>query len=126
MIEPFELFIGYLGNGATVCNKASIFDDDYQIISHISEAGIIKWFVPSNTIPAKALEAIEKTAIEHREKTIKRLDSVMKSNYGYTKILEEIFKYSPWDETNALCDSIKSQPKECKNELIKEFYLKWF
>ena len=43
--EKFELFIVYLGNGATVCNKAVEENGDYKKIAHIAECGKITWYV---------------------------------------------------------------------------------
>lgn len=37
--EKFELFMGCLGNGITVCNKAVMEHGDYKYIAHIRETG---------------------------------------------------------------------------------------
>lgn len=58
----FELFMGCLGNGLTVCNKAVEEHGDYKQIAHISPAGNIKWYIPVSSVPGPALLRIEHTA----------------------------------------------------------------
>ena len=60
--KKFELFMGYLGNGCTVCNKAVMEDGDYKRVCHISNAGNITWYVPINYVPGDALMDIENIA----------------------------------------------------------------
>ena len=61
-MKNFELFMGELGNGLTVCNKAVTEHGDYKQIAHISNGGKIKWYVPVTSIPGPALLRIEHTA----------------------------------------------------------------
>lgn len=66
--EKFELFLGCLGNGVTVCNKAVKENGDYKIIAHIAECGKITWYVnPSTYVPGDALLRIEHCADVQRE-----------------------------------------------------------
>lgn len=61
--EKFELFLGCLGNGITVCNKAAEENGDYKKIAHIAECGKITWYVNLNSyIPGDALLKIEHIA----------------------------------------------------------------
>lgn len=69
-MEKFDLFVGYFGNGATVCNKAVHDHGDYKKIAHISPAGNIKLFVRPGYIPADAMIKIENIARNHKQKTI--------------------------------------------------------
>lgn len=43
--ENFELFLGCLGNGITVCNKSVEENGAYKTIAHIAECGKITWYV---------------------------------------------------------------------------------
>ncbi len=61
-MKNFELFMGYLGNGLTVCNKAVMEHGDYKQIAHISPAGNIKWYIPVSSVPGPDLLRIEHTA----------------------------------------------------------------
>ena len=61
-MKKFELFMGCLGNGITVCNKAVTEHGDYKKIAHISEHGHIKFYVSENYIPEDAMQKIKKTA----------------------------------------------------------------
>ena len=74
--EPFDLFMCCLGNGTTVCNKAVIDREtlDYKFVAHISEAGIISWYVNKHTLPDEAIERIENTAATDRRQWIEMWD----------------------------------------------------
>ena len=61
-MKKFELFMGCLGNGITVCNKAVEENGDYKHIAHISECGKITWYVAPPRIPGDALMRIEHAA----------------------------------------------------------------
>ncbi len=66
--KKFELFLGCLGNGTTVCNKAVEENGDYKMIAHISNWGHIRWYVPSDYCPKEELQRIEKYAEkQHKE-----------------------------------------------------------
>lgn len=58
----FELFMGCLGNGTTVCNKAVEENGDYKKLCHIAETGKITWHVKPGSIPGDALLKIEHVA----------------------------------------------------------------
>lgn len=68
MFNEFELFMGCLGNGTTVCNKAVLENGDYKKIAHISNAGMIHFYVEESYIPEESLEKIKKTAADIRRK----------------------------------------------------------
>ena len=62
-MKKFELFMGCLGNGITVCNKAVNENGDYKTIAHIRETGKIKWYVdPVSYVPGDDLLKIEHVA----------------------------------------------------------------
>mgnify|MGYP000554936522 FL=1 len=68
-MKNFELFMGCLGNGITVCNKAVQENGDYKAIAHIRETGKIKWYVdPASCVPGDALLKIEHAANVQAEK----------------------------------------------------------
>ena len=67
MKGKFELFMGCLGNGITVCNKAVMEHGDYKQIAHISDNGKIKYYVSEEYIPADDMRRIEQTAAEQRK-----------------------------------------------------------
>ena len=60
-MAKFELFMGCLGNGVTVCNKAVTEHGDYKKVAHISEHGVIKFYVPEDYIPSDAMQRIIST-----------------------------------------------------------------
>ena len=63
----FELFMGCLGNGITVCNKAVMEHGDYKQIAHISTNGKIKYYVSDGYIPIDDMRRIEQAALEQRK-----------------------------------------------------------
>ena len=67
MKGKFELFMGCLGNGITVCNKAIMEHGDYKQIAHISNSGKIKYYVSEGYIPVEDMQRIEQTAAEQRK-----------------------------------------------------------
>lgn len=68
-MEKFKLFMGCLGNGITVCNKAVMENGDYKTIAHIADCGKITWYVsPSTYVPGPELQKIEHTAKVQGEK----------------------------------------------------------
>ena len=98
-MAKFELFMGYLGNGCTVCNKAVMERGDYKQIAHISNAGNIKWYVEPAKIPGDALLRIEHVANAHRENFIKWFDSELADRPAalYERIVDRI----TWEEWKA-------------------------
>lgn len=74
----FKLFMGCLGNGVTVCNSEVEEHGDYKQIAHIAECGVVKWYTNPIKIPAEAVEKIESTATEYRQKWENHLESIGK------------------------------------------------
>ena len=98
MNNKCEFFFAGLGNGTTVCNKAIIEHGDYKKIAHISEHGVIKFYISENDIPKKELQKIKKTADNNKQVFLKqwnKKDYLQKWTYmmnlpiigcGYNKI----------------------------------------
>ena len=83
----FELFMGCLGNGTTVCNKAVMKNGDYKKIAHISNGGNIQFFVAESYIPVDAMEKIKAVASRDKEKFRSSFECLqMYQQYG--KILD--------------------------------------
>ncbi len=64
----FELFMGCLGNGITVCNKAVMEHGDYKMIAHISNKGDVKWYVEPGYTPAPDVVKIREAAAVQQNK----------------------------------------------------------
>ena len=125
-MADFELFIGYLGNGATVCNKAVQENGDYKMVAHISVAGNIKYYVKEDYIPEDAMEKIKATALSHREHIVERLDMGLADDYYYGRVLEECCDYTPYEMWHKLLEELKDKTRTQRNLIIKEYYLKNF
>lgn len=121
-MENFELFMGSLGNGLTVCNKAVEEHGDYKQIAHISPAGNIKWYIPVSSVPGPALLRIEHTAdaMYHNFKSSLERDLAADKTRTYFHMLDEL-SYSQYEE---FTKSTKDDPEEAKIEKLKALYLK--
>lgn len=88
----FELFMGHLGNGTTVCNKAVMEYGDYKTIAHISPAGNIKLYVNPDYIPPDDMKRIESAAERDRAEFLHRLNLEVKANpnAAYLKMLDSL------------------------------------
>lgn len=64
--QNFSLFIGCLGNGITVCNRAVMEGGDFKHIAHIGENGKITWYVKPDYTPEAEKTVIENAAAELR------------------------------------------------------------
>ncbi len=88
--RKFELFMGHLGNGITVCNKAVEENGDYKSVAHIAECGKITWYVnPAAYIPGPDLLKIEHTADVQRVAWERWLDALPEAQ-RYEKLLEAV------------------------------------
>lgn len=118
-MKKFELFMGYLGNGITVCNKAVEKDGDYKTIAHIRETGKIKWYVdPASYVPVDVLLKIEHTANVQAEKWKKEL-SAMPELKQYEFLLDRV----PFSDFMHVIEH-KSAPLWAKIQYLKQAYYK--
>lgn len=92
MKRKFELFMGCMGNGVTVCNKAVEEHGDYKQIAHISPAGNIKLYVQESYIPAPDMERIKDAAEHERYVFLRRLkqDVEANPNAAFLKMLDSL------------------------------------
>lgn len=88
-MEKFELFIGCIGNGVTVFNKAIIEYGDYKKIAHIAECGKITWYVEPSKIPGDALLRIEHDSDAMYANFEKWIESMPKSKQ-YEKLVDMV------------------------------------
>ena len=88
-MKKFELFMGCLGNGVTVCNKAVMEHGDYKTIAHIAECGKITWYVEPSSIPGDALLRIEHNADTMRANWEKWLND-MPTMKRYETLLDKV------------------------------------
>lgn len=132
-MRKFELFLGCLGNGTTVCNKAVYESGDYKTIAHISPAGNIKLYVKPDYIPAADMEKIKRVAAADRQKTQKDLEKALNPalpawqyNYNYARVLNECADYSPIEKAIQLFDSLKDKTPDEKDKILIDYYLNNF
>lgn len=140
--KNFELFIGYLGNGATVCNKAVTEHGDYKTVAHISNAGNIKLYVEPDYIPAEAMQRIQGTAAAHKKDTLEKLDqslniskyskmgpkyAKMQEQYERRRWLDELSRYLPEDGWRNFWEEYKpAATTEEKNAAIIKYIMLYF
>lgn len=117
----FELFMGCLGNGLTVCNKAVMEHGDYKQIAHTSPAGNIKWYIPVESVPGDALLRIEHTAdaMYHNFKSALERDLAADKSRAYFRMLNALSIPELLDFTNAT----HGESDDTKTEKLKALYL---
>lgn len=120
-MEKFELFMGSLGNGLTVCNKAVMEHGDYKQIAHISPAGNIKWYIPIKSVPGDALLRIEHTAdaMCHNFKSALERDLSADKARTYFRMLNALSV----SELLTFMNTTKEEPEDSKVEKLKALYL---
>jgi len=105
-MKEFELFLGCLGNGTTVCNKAVEENGDYKIIAHISNGGNITYRADNSSIPSEAIDKIEQIAERDKQNfrtQFERLPPIIQVSRIYdavptSKFLEFITDKRPFEE----------------------------
>lgn len=120
--NKFELFMGHLGNGTTVCNKAVMEHGDYKTIAHISPAGNITWYVKPGSIPGDALLKIERIAEGYEERARADLDRSFSVNPAgtYYRMLDRLSAAELADFLNRF----KDESLEIKYVNLVPLYLK--
>ena len=122
--KNFELFIGYLGNGATVCNSAVYEHGDYKTVAHISPAGNIELYVAADYIPEEAMQEIKATAERHKVKTLQRLQLELSNEYNFYRVLDEICNYTPYRVSEQLFNDLKQcKTEEARREVVTKCYM---
>lgn len=120
--KKFELFMGHLGNGTTVCNKAVMEHGDYKNICWISPAGNIKWSVKPESIPGSDLLRIERTAESYEQRARADLDRDFSANPAGTvyRMLDRLTVSQLVDFTK----QFHGEPLEIKYVNLIPLYLK--
>lgn len=120
-MAKFELFMGSLGNGLTVCNKAVMEHGDYKQIAHVSPAGNIKWYIPVESVPGDALLRIEHTAdaMYHNFKTALERDLSADKARTYFRMLNALSV----SELLTFMNTTHGEPEDSKVEKLKALYL---
>ena len=121
----FELFMGCLGHGLTVCNKAVEEHGDYKQIAHISPAGNIKWYIPVSSVPGPDLLRIEHAADAMYHNFKSDLDRELAADdermiwRTYWRMMDAL----PYDVMRRFNDETKNAAMPDKVEKLKALYL---
>lgn len=108
--NKFKLWMGCLGNGTSVCNKAVEEYGDYKKIAHISEEGEIKWYVDDTYTPPDAVEKIKAYAAKQKSKYEKWWKSLSEEK-RYELTLDKM-------TASELVEHIRKKREEKKNEVL--------
>lgn len=121
----FELFMGCLGNGLTVCNKAVEEHGDYKQIAHISPTGNIKWYIPVESVPGPDLLRIEHTAdaMYHNFKTALERELAADNERMIWRTYWRMMDALPYDAMRKFVEETKSAAMPDKIEKLKALYL---
>lgn len=113
--KKFELFMGCLGNGTTVCNKAVEENGDYKKIAHIGNNGEITWYVTENYVPEAELARIKRVAEKDREKYLTWWNSLSTAE-KYSRLLDiiphKVFMEVVKDKTSSMEQKVKRLEKQ--------------
>jgi hypothetical protein len=121
MEKKFELFMGCLGNGTTVCNKAVTEHGDYKYIAHISEHGVIKFYVDKSYIPDDAMQKIKAVAQRDKEKFMEKWNRMSYlEKWEYMMEIPTSCGYSPMEKVNY--DNKDKSMKERTDLMEKVFF----
>ena len=122
----FELFMGCLGNGLTVCNKAVEEHGDYKQIAHISPAGNIKWYIPVESVPGPDLLRIEHTAdsMYHNFKSALERELATDDERMIWRTYWRMMDALPYDAMRKFVEETKTAAMPDKIEKLKALYLK--
>lgn len=88
-MRKFDLFVGFLGNGLTVCNRAVMVNGDFKRVAWISPAGNIHWYVRERCVPKKDLETVQHHAENCRREFVENLEKRSEIDQ-YSRILYAI------------------------------------
>lgn len=92
-MKQYDIMFGCLGNGTTVCDRATIRSGDYAIIAHISEGGNVKYY---EILPEEVKRKIEDHAAGIKRKfqqqfcelpKVRQLEIILE-NCSITKLTE--------------------------------------
>ena len=122
-MERFELFMGELGNGLTVCNSAVTEHGDYKQIAHISNGGKIKWYVPVTSIPGPALLRVEHTADAMHQNARQAVERGLATDKArtYYRMLNDL----PTPAFLSFMRDTKSADDETKIAMLTDLYLEY-
>lgn len=125
-MKNFELFMGELGNGLTVCNKAVMEHGDYKQIAHISPAGNIKWYIPVSSVPGPDLLRIEHTAdaMYHNFKSALERELAADDERMIWRTYWRMMDALPYDAMRKFVEETKTAAMPDKIEKLKALYLK--
>ncbi len=114
-MKKFDLFLGCLGNGITVCNKAVLENGDYKRVAHISPAGNVRFYAPASYIPAADMDRIHAAASRNKAEFAQHFE-LLPDAAQYEKILDALPIY---DLLKACSDK---RPLTEKLPELREYY----
>ena len=110
--KKYSLFFGSLGNGTTVSNRLQEEYGDYKKIAHISDNGIVEYYVKS--LPTHVKKQIEKHAAKDRER--------YKKTFGKVGKLKEVKKVKHCVKVAGVkVPRTKRSELQIANDLLKSF-----
>ena len=117
---PYDIGMGYLGNGLTVWNRAVEEHGDYQTIAHISNEGEIKYYVDG--LPDDVVARIEKAAEQEQQKALFAANYKIGSKVYLDGKPYEIVKTNEWNvvlmDRSLQNPTPRLEPKESFMQLV--------
>lgn len=114
--KKFELWVGCLGNGFTVCNSAVMEHGDFKHIAHIQPYGKVKLYVEKDYIPTEDLNKIYAMAEFQRMKYLEYWNSLpLKSRYERMLDYLPIGEYLEWLEESGKHETLEKKVNALQN-----------
>lgn len=119
---PYDIGMGYLGNGLTVWNRAVEEHGDYQTIAHISNEGEIKYYVDG--LPDDLVARIEQAAKQEQQKALFAATYKIGSKVYLDGKPYEIVKTDDWNvvlmDRSLQNPTPRLEPKESFVQLVRQ------
>lgn len=112
-MKKYDLMFCSLGNGLTVCNRASAKNGDYDPVAHISPAGNINWYKHPHKIPGSDL-----LRIEHHANAMESTFAAWFNELPPTKQYDYLLDRAP-STIMIECFGMKSEPLPHKIEFLR-------
>lgn len=124
--KKYSLFFGSLGNGTTVSNRLQEEYGDYKKIAHISDNGIVEYYVKS--LPTRVKKQIENHAAKDRERYKKtfgkvgKLKEIKKIKHCVVSGIKKPRSTSQIQMAQSLLKTFKARVESSKNTATKNHY----
>lgn len=122
-VKKFELWVGCLGNGFTVCNSAVMEHGDFKHIAHIQPYGKITFYVNKDYIPLEDLKRIYDMLERERTDFLERWNKYsIEKRYKIMMDHLSIGEFIDWTKENKKYGTLEEKVNVLQNKLKEREY----